>query len=649
MRSICTTLVVLWLPLSASGATARAEAGCVLVEAERFAEPGGWVVDQQFMDQMGSPYLLAHGLGEPVATPSTHGRVPRGRQVPRLGPHQAIGWRRGRRRARRADSRCSSTASRSRRPSAPKGAEWHWQDGGTVEHRRRGRSSGAARSDRLRGALRRDPVLRAIREFTPPNDVRRWPPSAGRLPRPAGTARRRRASSTWWSSGGGIAGTCAALSAARLGLEGGPGAGPAGARRQQQLRGARLARRRASTCRPIRASATSSRSWNPRSARTTARQHGGSLRGRAEARAGARREEHHAVPGAARQRRSDDARRAHRARSSPSTSCTGARLRLGGQLVRRLHRRRRGRRSWPARITRSTPKDTWARATSGTCKDTGEPAPFPALPVGAGPDRQAASRPERPTSARAQPKPGSQPRRLVLGKRLRPRPDRRTSSAIRDQNFRAMYGAWDALKNVDKVLPNHKLNWAAYIAGKRESRRLLGDVILTRDDFWQRQPVSPTAASPAPGALTSTCPTRRTTRASRATSSSPTPAHGDRTSGPTGRPIAASTAAISPTSSWPAATSASPTRPWARCASCAPAAAWARSSAWPPPLQAARQHPARHLPEAPGRTPGPDAPRRRQESRVNPPPATRPHPGNRQVTRSRTSVAFVWLGIRLLG
>lgn len=54
---------------------------------------------------------------------------------------------------------------------------------------------------------------------------------------------------------------------------------------------------------------------------------------------------------------------------------------------------------------------------------------------------------------------------------------------IRDLNFRAMYGAWDALKNVDKQYPNHRLGWAAFIAGKRESRRLLGDMILTADDF----------------------------------------------------------------------------------------------------------------------------------------------------------------------
>jgi hypothetical protein len=54
---------------------------------------------------------------------------------------------------------------------------------------------------------------------------------------------------------------------------------------------------------------------------------------------------------------------------------------------------------------------------------------------------------------------------------------------IRDLNFRAMYGAWDTLKNVDGLYPKHRLGWAAFIAGKRESRRLLGDLILTGDDF----------------------------------------------------------------------------------------------------------------------------------------------------------------------
>ena len=48
-----------------------AKSADVWVEAESFANKGGWVVDQQFMDLMGSPYLLAHGLGNPVNDAST--------------------------------------------------------------------------------------------------------------------------------------------------------------------------------------------------------------------------------------------------------------------------------------------------------------------------------------------------------------------------------------------------------------------------------------------------------------------------------------------------------------------------------------------------------------------------------------------------
>ena len=58
---------------------------------------------------------------------------------------------------------------------------------------------------------------------------------------------------------------------------------------------------------------------------------------------------------------------------------------------------------------------------------------------------------------------------------------------IRDHNFRAMYGAWDVLKNVDKMYAKHKLGWSAFIAGKRESRRLMGDVILDAEDFKKQR------------------------------------------------------------------------------------------------------------------------------------------------------------------
>ncbi|MCT4586305.1 MAG: FAD-dependent oxidoreductase [Carboxylicivirga sp.] len=39
----------------------------ILIEAESFSNLGGWKVDQQFTHLMGSSYVLAHGLGEPVA------------------------------------------------------------------------------------------------------------------------------------------------------------------------------------------------------------------------------------------------------------------------------------------------------------------------------------------------------------------------------------------------------------------------------------------------------------------------------------------------------------------------------------------------------------------------------------------------------
>jgi hypothetical protein len=49
----------------------------VLVEAESFVSHGGWQLDTQFIQQMGSPYLLAHGLGKPVADATTRIRFPR--------------------------------------------------------------------------------------------------------------------------------------------------------------------------------------------------------------------------------------------------------------------------------------------------------------------------------------------------------------------------------------------------------------------------------------------------------------------------------------------------------------------------------------------------------------------------------------------
>jgi hypothetical protein len=42
------------------------------------ANPGGWVLDTQFIDVMGSPYLMAHGMGKPVKDAETEVEVPAG-------------------------------------------------------------------------------------------------------------------------------------------------------------------------------------------------------------------------------------------------------------------------------------------------------------------------------------------------------------------------------------------------------------------------------------------------------------------------------------------------------------------------------------------------------------------------------------------
>ena len=48
----------------------------VFVEAEAFSNKGGWQIDQQFMDLMGSPYLIAHGMGSAVEDASTRIEIP---------------------------------------------------------------------------------------------------------------------------------------------------------------------------------------------------------------------------------------------------------------------------------------------------------------------------------------------------------------------------------------------------------------------------------------------------------------------------------------------------------------------------------------------------------------------------------------------
>ena len=67
---------ILLLIIALSMVSCNNQENSVLIEAESFDIKGGWLVDPQFVEQMGSPYLIAHGLGEPVANAETKIVVP---------------------------------------------------------------------------------------------------------------------------------------------------------------------------------------------------------------------------------------------------------------------------------------------------------------------------------------------------------------------------------------------------------------------------------------------------------------------------------------------------------------------------------------------------------------------------------------------
>ncbi len=148
-----------WIVLAAGGvmATAGSAAEHVLVEAESFADHGGWMLDTQFMATMGSPYLLAHGMGRPVADAVTTVTLPRTgtyrvfvRTKDWVAPWQAAGQP-GRFQVLVNGTPLSETLGTS-------GAAWFWQSAGTVEMDQAEVPTRAPRSDRFRRTLRCDSV-----------------------------------------------------------------------------------------------------------------------------------------------------------------------------------------------------------------------------------------------------------------------------------------------------------------------------------------------------------------------------------------------------------------------------------------------------------------------------------------------------------
>ena len=234
MRVSCIAIFsIVWLSVFSP-----ANAQTILVEAESFQNLGGWVIDQQFMEQMGSPYLLAHGLGQPVNDATMAVTFPAGgkyRIWVRTRDWAAV-WNNPEpsQKSRINEARCM-TCHRVDAADPPgkfqvlidgksmptifgtKGTDWHWQDGGTVEITKE--KVTLALHDLTGFEGRCDAIIfTSDTDFRPPDKgeelaaFRRKMLGLPEQPQDAGQF-------DLVVVGGGMAGTCAAISAARLGLQ----------------------------------------------------------------------------------------------------------------------------------------------------------------------------------------------------------------------------------------------------------------------------------------------------------------------------------------------------------------------------------------------------------------------------------------------
>jgi hypothetical protein len=188
----------------------------IFIEAENFADRGGWVIDQQSMDFMGSAYLLAHGMGTPVPDAATTIMLrKRGdyhiwvRTKDWVAPWRVEGAP-GKFQVLFNEQALSTTFGNQR-------DDWHWQDGGSIRLRKgpvnislHDLTGFEGRCDAI--LLTTDP------DFSPPEDMkaltnfRRQALGFSGEPEDAGDY-------DFIVVGGGMAGICAAVSAARLGCK----------------------------------------------------------------------------------------------------------------------------------------------------------------------------------------------------------------------------------------------------------------------------------------------------------------------------------------------------------------------------------------------------------------------------------------------
>ncbi|MDR3232506.1 MAG: FAD-dependent oxidoreductase [Planctomycetaceae bacterium] len=200
--------------LNVSAFSQENTARTLLVEAESFREKGGWVVDPQFTEQMGSPYLTAHGLGKPVRDAVTTVKFPQAGKY-RLFVRTfnwTSPWSDGTGAGQFKvilDGKPADTIF------GESGKKWQWQSGGEVEIKE---TEAVIALHDLTGFNGRCDALLFTQDagFTPPDETKELNTLRRKMteviPKDAGTF-------DFVVVGGGMSGICAAVSAARQGVK----------------------------------------------------------------------------------------------------------------------------------------------------------------------------------------------------------------------------------------------------------------------------------------------------------------------------------------------------------------------------------------------------------------------------------------------